>query len=118
MSREIKFRTWLPFEKRMAYEIEKSRFLNETIANTKHENISCVLMQYTGLHDANGKEIYEGDILFEMSDSDNRFVVKWDDNEALFYIEKPDSEFYTFGDVNSDWYEVHGNIYQNPELMR
>ena len=61
MNREIKFRIWNDYDKKMIY-------WNELLKN-KLANIFTMpsynkwLMQYTGLHDKNGKEIYEGDIV-------------------------------------------------------
>ena len=60
--REIKFRTW--DGKKMMSELPaylEPHDVNETISSMNSEGI--VLMQYTGLKDKNGKEIYEGDIV-------------------------------------------------------
>lgn len=85
------------------------------------------LSQCTGLKDKNGKLIYEGDILFEDWKNEaypkgKYWIVKWDNNNAGFYIEMINpSKFENFKvwrlarhDLD---YEVIGNIYENPELL-
>lgn len=76
--------------------------------------------QFTGLHDKNGKEVYEGDIL-KFSDVDTA-IVQWDKEYASF-IAKPVEDFYFDNDVlgcamgNNGAVEVIGNIYENSELL-
>ena len=74
------------------------------------------LMQFTGLKDKNGKEIYEGDIIGWKS---TRKVKKWTYREVV----KDIREFYAnMINERSDgayWhYEIIGNIYENPELLK
>lgn len=70
--------------------------------------------QFTGLHDKNGKEIYEGDIIGH-KDSDFLRVVKWSNLLPAFTMERA-------GFRESVWYtekyaKVVGNIHENPELL-
>lgn len=70
MNREIKFRMWHKKSKKM-FDVESINFKDRivNIWNSGMYSLSTfclddvILMQYTGLHDKNGKEIYEGDIL-------------------------------------------------------
>lgn len=71
MSREIKFRAWLKDDKRMV-EVRSIDFHEEgNIITVNYNDIfgfelnenEIELMQYTGLKDKNGKEIYEGDVV-------------------------------------------------------
>ena len=65
-------------------------------------------LEYTGLKDKNGKEIYEADIVF-VSGSNNPKVMKFD--TGAFMLEK------MYGGPEAYRMEVVGNIYENPELL-
>lgn len=72
------------------------------------------IMQYTGLSDRNGKEIYEGDVV-----EWNRelFEVIWDGfmfNAKDFYDSSSDYPTIAFSECV---FEVVGNIHENPELI-
>lgn len=87
------------------------------------------IMQYTGLHDKNGKEIYEGDIIefsYDMFIGNfDTFVAKGKIvfEEGAFYVEvfenerTTEDEAYLLYSINLDTIEVIGNIYENEELL-
>ncbi|MGF2384296.1 YopX family protein [Lentilactobacillus otakiensis] len=62
MNRQIKFRAWDSYQKRML-KVSRISFDGPIEGAQAHCYRGIILEQYTGLKDANGKEIYEGDIL-------------------------------------------------------
>ena len=75
----------------------------------------CVFMQSTGLVDKNGQEIFEGDIVHAYSE-DARLIgtIEYFDNA---YCIKTKNGVYNSLWINAEYYEVIGNIYENPELL-
>ena len=129
MSREIKFRAWLKEDKKMV-NVKTIDFTDKTIrCLKKNEFINAYLlrrvsfddvelMQYTGVKDKNGKEIYEGDILF-FRDENMKYVVVWQD--AAFIIKSIEirkySEKMCWLDDTEICCEIVGNIYENKKLL-
>lgn len=95
--REIKFRVW-----EYEFDIPKMIYQNKESLRVFFSSYSTTnLMQYTGLKDKNGKEIYEGDILlWEGGPS----LVKWN---YRYLVNVRDY---------SEPLEIIGNIYENLEL--
>ena len=115
--REIKFRAWNKKDKVMAM---GSFTLREAILFTKHSETDTdnyIYLQYTGLKDKNGKEIYEGDIIYT---GEYDFVVEWT-TEQLPHFNGRNISVTTRNDLNwsfmRDDIEVIGNIYENPDLL-
>jgi len=73
------------------------------------------LMDYTGLKDKNGKEIYEGDIVRDRFN--DIIVIKYDEKKLTFTRENwsGDNEIWKYCRTVS--YEIIGNKYDNPELL-
>ncbi|MCY8813651.1 YopX family protein [Bacillus atrophaeus] len=77
-------------------------------------NRKADLMWGTGLEDKNEKMIYDKDSILD-HDTDTRFVVKYDNKQAGFYLDigiGKGSGAFMVGDL-----EVIGDVYQNPELL-
>jgi uncharacterized phage protein (TIGR01671 family) len=130
--REIKFRAWDKTTNKMVFPerlfSDKDGLIWHADLGNRYSNIviekcnTAVLMQYTGLKDKNGKEIYEGDILswqehVRMYGTDlNKWVtekvpVRFDDTGAMFLC--GDDFLFKYNEKA----EVIGNIYENQELL-
>ncbi len=130
--REIKFRVWdknvhdyqgenivgkiIPWD----YVVD-SDYLKDSL------NGDYPLMQYTGLKDKNGKEIYEGDVCKYYKHKpigDEAFCddsTKWEKIELIGEIEYNKKMTLAFSVGGTRWFkdiEVIGNIYENPELIK
>lgn len=122
MKREIKFRgmsiatnTWF-----YGYYYVNDK-MKHIIVDDSCNHIIChpdTITQYTRLKDKNGKEIYEGDILSYISG--NKYIVEWSNNMACFYLQckKNPTKDELFDDVYLEDFEIIGNIYENPYLLK
>ena len=144
--REIKFRAFNKNKKIMVYTNEDCsaaywdgaytsniEIINLTLNSASYEQSEYYFMQFTGLKDRNGMDIYEDDIICGECSSNPIYVceglqqsnlmgkkltgiVKYSDIFAKFYFTTDDITFLDFQNGISD-FEVIGNIHQNPNLL-
>ena len=125
MNRQIKFRVWDKRENKgmstqnMLYDAQLHHLWQDFVDYPGYE-----LMQYTGLTDKNGKEIYEGDIVQynQNSSYDNMdFIAKWSDDKLGFIFQSNSGEQLVNQTPHLNRFkhlEVVGNIFENPELLK
>lgn len=128
MNREIKFRIWAD-----------NKFYNKClVGNTNNTNdekwtypmvwlekqkewVHCdngIICQYTGLHDKNGKEIYEGDIVRIIVNNNIEKICKVEFKNGIFGVMfSKNKDLTAFPHFCNTTFEVIGNIYDNPELL-
>ena len=131
--REIKFRAWDKGLKRMIYlsepTVENDDFSGivfklrdyfvSAFSSDRIEDLE--LMQYTGLKDKNGREIYEGDIVKTETDYINTGkiteigVVEFYEEGLVWIINYGETQINL---AYAENIEVIGNIYENPELLK
>jgi uncharacterized phage protein (TIGR01671 family) len=108
--REIKFRAWNKLENKMEY-----FDLEDIDYRCRPEYYE--LMQFIGLLDKNGKEIYEGDIV-KIPNGDICEIIYKMSNDSSGFIAKPKQSLYQINFYAYFTGEVIGDIYSNPELMK
>lgn len=108
--RTIKFRAWNFPTKQMIY-----WGTLQQINETDRRNVEAVhnhFMQFTGLTDKNGKEIYEGDILGNDPPGTRTGIVIFEEGKFTIQGKSKEDRF----DFRKGL-EVIGNVYENPELL-
>ena len=123
MSREIKYRAWLKEEKKMVI-VETMDFTEKSIQYLEKNEIIDIyllrttfledieLMQYTGLKDIEGYEIYEDDIVWNEYDEEYQVVI-YDEGKYKLMGESHIQDLFN----NLDYIDVRGNVYENFGLV-
>lgn len=128
--REIKFRAWDIVNNRMYHHFDfPDQYLiglDGTVWDTKaHDSfglglgstVDCFkLLQFTGLKDKKGVEIYEGDILSICNGSING--IGWPEKNREVKFEKGSFNVPTWSQDSTHYFEVIGNIHQHPDLLK
>lgn len=128
--REIRFRAWNNIKKEM-FQVVKLDLKNKTvwdrglgyIINNPNQDIK--LLQFTGLKDVNGKEIYEDDVCECVGGESAQGVHEFQEigkvvfKDGCFGIENKENEFLPFFYLIEHGFEIFncGSIYENPELL-
>lgn len=130
--REIKFRAWNTDYKEMWDWKDVKR---STHFRLLEEASNIIFLQFTGLTDKNGKEIYEGDIV-RLTIPDVSYVVQgngWMDTEfekgmtsegtvkflySCWFIDVDEGKGCPLDFDEKQTLEVVGNIYENPDLLQ
>lgn len=126
--REIKFRAWDKKRSVMITEAIVTPFYISDFDRIRLNPNDAIPMQYTGLKDKNGKEIYEGDILhvLEVSNtSDKEYKSPVEFIDSGFLVTQPDDcqvPLAVFHNLENSYplfeIEVIGNIYEHPRDER
>lgn len=111
--REIKFRAWRDGE--MLYQQEEGTAYAAALFNRIYKQHP--VMQYVGLKDKNGKEIYEGDIIEWTHLSRSSCIVYWNNDECVYCGKPidPDEKTESWLDKNCI---IIGNIYEHKHLLQ
>ncbi len=133
--REIKFKTWDTDRKRFVGDGEiifkdygetsiyvcpnSQEYIGDKCHHGESQGSRFIVVQFTGLKDKNGKEIYEGDLLKICENTSgcllvefkNAYVGGWVLTHPTVYT------WMSLGARTPDSIEVYGNIYENPELL-
>ena len=125
--RELKFRAWIKnhncYADVLGFEQDRLFVQFQSGERAQHRLYvpieDCVLEQYTGLKDKNGKKIYEGDIVLDYYDGEDTFIVKWDKDAVSFILTDTDNiicvNFYDY--FPDKELEVIGNTHENKEPL-
>lgn len=113
--RTIKFRVWDFLKKQyldFTWAILSDNHIWSMVNGELYDDFTeeVVLEQYTGVDDADGGPIYEGDILQDVNDGIIVGAVTYDDKEGMYECNK--NCMYDVSDC-----KVVGNIHMNPELL-
>jgi uncharacterized phage protein (TIGR01671 family) len=126
--RKIKFRAWDKRINKMLYPETCNKFIGmemqfypivfDVHSITHGDGMDLILMQYTGLKDKNGKEIYEGDIV--KCENNDLLTIDWNYKFASFCLNKKGWMYsHYFGEaLEHNKVEIIGNIYENLELLK
>ena len=109
--REMKFRAWDGKEMKLAFDLSQ---------NPKYwweGNKDFPLMQYTGLKDKDGAEIYEGDIVKRTYESGSVYIGEVIFEEATYFMRNNEEYAFLPNQYDGESLEVIGNIYESPELL-
>ena len=149
--REIKFRAWDEGQKTMLYPAEPDDNGKFWIITGEYGDVAFpfdfpggyrfisdnyVIMQFTGLLDKNGREVYEGDIFMYYEDhydgidysEGEQFRVLWEPGLYAFTVHDAVGRLFLYeiatlfdvddlGDETCPLFEVIGNVHENPELL-
>lgn len=126
--RTLKFRAWSPKHESMAYSDEHkdahglASFFDALYQHDVFmpDQFRHILMQFTGLKDKNGKEIYDGDFVeIEEGPNKSKREVVWHKSTACFALAIGNGATeYLPNYVRYRQIEVIGNIYSNPDLLK
>ena len=123
MSREIKFRAWyMPFGSKEPMQEMLHRRASSILSFAEMNPDAYIVEQYTGLKDANGKEIYENDII-KYFGTNKRVKIKttygivFYDSEHGCFNSRIQNEEHNKGGISPLNDLIVGNVHTNPELL-